>query len=57
MLKYEEKLHLDRYYNKMQSAGVLHKVIGLVCGAIGYVCTLLFYKIYSYLPSGFSPPE
>lgn len=44
MLKYEEKLHFDRYYNKMQSAGVLHKVIGLVCGAIGYVVLYYFVK-------------
>lgn len=44
MLKYEEKLHLDRYYNKIQSANVLHKVIGLVCGAIGYVVLYYFIK-------------
>lgn len=51
MLKYEEKLHFDKYYNKLQSTSVLHKVINLVCGVVGYVVLYYFIKyIFTSLP-------
>lgn len=49
MLKYEEKLHFDKYYNKLQSASVLHKVISLVCNVAGYI--VLYYFIKYFLTS------
>lgn len=51
MLKYEEKLHFDKYYNKMQSSSVLHKVISLVCDVAGYIVLYYFIKyIFTSLP-------
>ncbi|MGW8115254.1 methyltransferase family protein [Caproicibacterium sp. NSD3] len=51
MLKYEEKLHFDKYYNKMQLPGVLHKVISLVCGVAGYIVLYYFIQyIFTSLP-------
>lgn len=49
MLKYEEKLHFDKYYNKMQSTSVLHKAISLVCDVAGYI--VLYYCIKYILTS------
>ncbi len=51
MLKYEEKLHFDKHYNKLQSNGFLNKTIGLIWGIIGY--GLLYYLIkyvLTYIP-------
>lgn len=47
MLKYEEKLHFEKYYNKLQSNSFLHKAISLVWGIAGYV--LLYYLIKYFL--------
>ncbi len=49
MLKYEEKLHFDKYYNKLQSTSVLHRVINLVCDVAGYI--VLYYFIKYFLTS------
>jgi protein-S-isoprenylcysteine O-methyltransferase Ste14 len=46
MLKYEEKLHFDKYYNKLQSTSVLHKVISLVCNVAGYIVIYYFIKYF-----------
>lgn len=51
MLKYEEKLHFDKYYSKLQSNSVLYKVIGLVWGIAGYVLLYYFIKyIFTCIP-------
>lgn len=51
MLKYEEKLHFDKYYNKIQSPRILHKVISLVCNIAGYIVLYYFIKyILASLP-------
>lgn len=51
MLKYEEKLHFDKYYNKLQSGGFLHKVISFVCGIIGYAALYYLMKyIFTLIP-------
>jgi protein-S-isoprenylcysteine O-methyltransferase Ste14 len=51
MLKYEEKLHFDKYYNKLQSNSFPQKVISLVCGIIGYVVLYYFIKyIFTSIP-------
>jgi protein-S-isoprenylcysteine O-methyltransferase Ste14 len=49
MLKYEEKLHFDKYYSKMQSSSFLHKAISLLWGIIGYV---LLYYLIEYIFTG-----
>ncbi len=46
MLKYEEKFHFDRNYEKLQSSSFLHKAIALVWGITGY---LLLYYLFKYI--------
>lgn len=48
MLKYEEKLHFDEYYRKLQSNNPLHTAIELVWGIIGYVILYFLIK-YAFL--------
>lgn len=48
MLKYEEKLHFDEYYRKLQSNTPLHTAIGILWGVIGYVI-LYFLIMYAFL--------
>lgn len=44
MLKYEEKLHFDKHYSKLQSNGFLRLAIGFVWGIIGYILAYYFIK-------------
>lgn len=51
MRKYEQKLHLDKHYRKLQSGSFIHKATSLVLGIIGY--TLLYYFIkyaFTHIP-------
>jgi protein-S-isoprenylcysteine O-methyltransferase Ste14 len=51
MLKYEEKLHFDKYYSKMQSNSLPHKILSLVWGIAGYVILYYFIKyILTFIP-------
>lgn len=43
MLKYEEKLHFDKYYDKLQSNSISQKIASMVWGVVGYV--LIYYLI------------
>ena len=43
MLKYEEKLHLDEHYKKLQSNSILQIAIGIIWSVVGYI--LLYYFI------------
>ena len=49
MLKYEEELHFDKFYEKLKSNSFPHKVIHLVWGVIVYI--LLFYSVKYILNS------
>ncbi|KNZ40844.1 methyltransferase family protein [Acetobacterium bakii] len=51
MLKYEEKLHFDEHYSKLQSNRFLLVSLGLARGILGYVFLYLLIKhIFLYLP-------
>lgn len=51
MLKYEEKLHLDEQYKKLQSNNVIQITIGLVWGVVVYVLLYYFIKyVFRYVP-------
>ena len=55
MLKYEEKLHLDKHYNKLKSGSFIHKAISLIWGIIGYVLLYYFIKYVFTHISDFRP--
>lgn len=51
MLKYEEKLHLDKHYNNLQSNNVLYKLISLIGGVVGYAVLYYFIDyILTFIP-------
>ncbi|MDP4152303.1 MAG: methyltransferase [Bacillota bacterium] len=51
MRKYEEKLHFDKYYNKLQENNVLQRYSGVVWGIAGYVLLYYFARyILAYIP-------
>ncbi|HQF34248.1 MAG TPA: methyltransferase [Petrotogaceae bacterium] len=51
MLKYEKRLHFDKYYSKMQSNGSLPKIIFLLWGVAGYAFLYFLVKyIFNYIP-------
>lgn len=51
MLKYEEKLHLDEHYRKLQSNSFLEMIIGLVWGIVGYIFLYVLIKyVFLYIP-------
>ena len=51
MLKYEEKLHFDEHYKKLQANSVLQITIGVVWGAAGYILLYFLFKyVLLYIP-------
>lgn len=51
MLKYEEKLHLDEHYRKLQSNSFLKTTIGLVWGIVGYIFLYVLIKyVFLHIP-------
>jgi len=51
MLKYEEKLHLDEHYRKLQSSSFLQVTMGLVWGIAEYVFLYFLIKyVLLYIP-------
>jgi len=51
MLKYEEKLHFDKYYNELKSNSFPHKVINSAWSIIGYALLFYFVKyILTFIP-------
>lgn len=54
MLKYEENLHLDERYSKLQSGGSIQKAISVILGIVGYAFKSRARKaeaLYSYWSS------
>lgn len=47
MLKYEEKLHLDKHYRELQSGSFIHMAISFLYGELqGMRCCIILFNMF-----------